>query len=77
MNKHFRDAWYYARRAGEHLARGAREELEPVERRVRAATGRERDETTRTEKWRDGLEATEAKAERRVRGAVRRARKRV
>ncbi|RDI72653.1 DUF7553 family protein [Halopelagius longus] len=41
MNKHFEDAWYYLRRAGEHLSVGIREEAEPVERRVRKMLGRE------------------------------------
>lgn len=41
MNKHFEDAWYYLRRAGEHLSVGIREEAEPVERRVRKLLGRE------------------------------------
>ncbi|USZ67829.1 hypothetical protein NGM10_13980 [Halorussus salilacus] len=77
MNKHFRDAWYYARRAGEHLSRGLREELDPVERRVRAATGRERKESTRAEKWRAQLKAREHEVERRARRALRQARDRV
>ncbi|PSQ39186.1 hypothetical protein BRD13_03950 [Halobacteriales archaeon SW_5_70_135] len=31
MNKHFEDARYYLKRAGEHAKLGLREELEPVE----------------------------------------------
>ena len=77
MNKHFRDAWYYARRAGEHLSRGVREELEPAERRLRSATGREKEELTRAERWRTELKSTEKRAERRARRAMRRARDRV
>jgi hypothetical protein len=77
MNKNFEDAWYYARRAGRHLSRGVREELAPVERRLRRATGREQETTSRTERWRAELKSTEEKAERRARRAMRRARERV
>ena len=77
MNKNFEDAWYYERRAAEHLYRGIREELEPVERRLREATGREKEEMTRTEKWRAEIVDAETRAGRRARDAVRRARSRV
>ncbi|WP_137285260.1 DUF7553 family protein [Halorussus salinisoli] len=77
MNKHFEDAWYYVRRAGKHLARGVREELDPVERRLRKATGREREETNRAERWREELKKTEDEAAERARRAVRKARRRV
>ncbi|WP_435177579.1 DUF7553 family protein [Halorussus sp. AFM4] len=77
MNKHFEDAWYYARRAGGHLARGLREELRPAERRLRKATGREREEQTRTERWRTELKRTEDAAATRARRALRAARRRV
>jgi hypothetical protein len=77
MNKHFKDAWYYARRAGKHLTRGLREELTPVERRLRKATGREKEVTTRREKWRTELKSTEDEAVDRARRAVQKARRRV
>ncbi|WP_115863598.1 DUF7553 family protein [Halorussus litoreus] len=77
MNNHFEDAWYYARRTAAHLSRGIREELQPVERRVRAATGREIEDPSRTERLRTKLDATEAKAERRARRAAGRLRERV
>lgn len=79
MNKHFEDAWYYARRAGKHLTRGLREELTPVERRLRKATGREKEEKamSRREKWRTELKKTEDEAADRARKAVRKARRRV
>ena len=77
MNKHFEDAWYYARRAGGHLGRGLREELQPVERRLRKATGRERERPTRTERWRTELKRTEDAAATRARRALRAARRRV
>ena len=78
MNRHFEDAWYYARRAGKHLSRGVREELEPVEERVRSATGREKEaERTRAQQWRARLKAREYEVERRARRAMRQARDRV
>jgi len=77
MNNHFEDAWYYARRTAAHLSRGLREEFEPVEHRIRAATGRETEELSRAERLRTKLDATEEKAERRARRAVGRFRERV
>ncbi|MFC4448131.1 DUF7553 family protein [Halorussus aquaticus] len=77
MNKHFEDAWYYARRTGKHLARGVREELDPVERRLREATGREREELTRLERWRRELRTTETETADKARHVVRKARRRV
>ncbi|MFC3477040.1 DUF7553 family protein [Halobacterium litoreum] len=41
MNRHFRDAQYYARRTAEEVATGIREELEPVTERVRERVDRE------------------------------------
>jgi hypothetical protein len=76
MNKHFTDAWYYLRRAGEHLYAGVREEAAPIERRVRKATGRET-ETEMTPTGRARLEAELRRTPRRVelggKKAVRRA----
>jgi hypothetical protein len=78
MNKHFEDAWYYAKRAGKHLTRGLRDELEPVERRLRKRMGWEQAEpTSRAERWRAELKATEDEAADRARRAVRKARRRV
>ncbi|MFC4552669.1 MULTISPECIES: DUF7553 family protein [Halorussus] len=77
MNKHFEDTTYYARRAGRHLYRGLREELAPVEYRIRRATGYEKETPTRTEKWRAELREAEWEAQRRARRAMRRARERV
>ena len=77
MNKHFEDTRYYARRAGKHLYRGLREELAPVEYRVRKVTGREKAEPTRAERVRAELRDAEWKVERRARRLARRARDRV
>ncbi|WP_135852783.1 DUF7553 family protein [Halorussus salinus] len=77
MNKHFEDAWYYGKRAGKHLTRGVREELAPVERRVRKATGRDEEPTTRVQRWQAELKSTEDEAAARARRAMRKARERV
>lgn len=77
MNNHFEDAWYYGKRAGKHLSRGLREELAPVERRVRETLGLEREELSRRERLRKELKVAEDEAARRARRAMRRARKRV
>ena len=77
MNKHFEDAWYYGKRAGKHLRRGLRQELEPVERKVREATGREKEAMSRAERLRWELKEREYEVERRARRAVRKVRNRV
>ena len=41
MNRHFADARYYLKRAGETASKGVREELAPLEARVRELTGAE------------------------------------
>lgn len=72
MNKHFEDAWYYLRRAWAHLSTGIREELAPVERRVRRWAGRETEpEPSRGEKVRRNVREAERKAQERAKGAVR------
>jgi hypothetical protein len=45
MNKHFQDAWYYLRRAFDHLRIGLTEELAPVEAAMRERFGWEEDDT--------------------------------
>jgi hypothetical protein len=78
MNKHFRDAWYYLRRAGNHLSLGVREELRPAEDRVRELTGREPAPTPTTkEQVRRNVRDAERRAERRARGAIGDARERI
>lgn len=76
MNKHFGDAWYYFRRAGEHLSVGLREEAERVERRARKLVGREREPEVPAS-GRERLEAELRRTPRRVevggKKAVRRA----
>jgi hypothetical protein len=78
MNKHFEDAWYYLRRAGTHVRAGVREELTPVERRLRAWTGRDAEpEPSPSERVRANVREVERKAQRRARGAVSDARERI
>ena len=43
MSKHFDDARYYLKRAGEHAKLGVRETLEPAETRLREITGRQKE----------------------------------
>jgi hypothetical protein len=63
MNKHFEDARYYLGRAVEHAAEGLREELGPVEERVRELVGAEREpEPTRVERIQSELRELETRA---------------
>ncbi len=64
MNKHFEDARYYLKRAGEHAKIGLREEIAPVEERVRELTGRtEEPEPSQFEAVRNELAELEKRAE--------------
>ncbi|ELZ26343.1 hypothetical protein C475_09142 [Halosimplex carlsbadense 2-9-1] len=57
MNRHFEDSLYYLKRAVRTARTGVREELAPVEDRVRALVGREREpEPGRIEAVRSELE---------------------
>ena len=73
MNRHFHDARYYLRRAGEHAKLGVQEELAPVEERVRAVTGREdeADEESRIGTVRTELTTLATTAEREATAAAR------
>ncbi|MFB6161257.1 MAG: hypothetical protein ABEJ61_08785 [Haloferacaceae archaeon] len=79
MNKHFEDARYYMRRAGEHAKEGIREELEPVEERFRELTGKEEPEPEpgRLDKVQDELKEIEKRAEGEAQEAVKNARERI
>jgi len=78
MNKHFEDARYYVKRAGEHAAEGVKEELEPIERRVRELTGREAEpEPSRLERVREELRDVERRAEGEAKAAIEQARERL
>ncbi len=80
MSKHFEDAKYYLGRAAEHAKAGVKEELEPLETRVRELIGQEEEEdpeSTRLEKLQADLKALEERAEGEAREAVASARKKV
>lgn len=73
MNKHFEDARYYLKRATETAAKGIREELEPLETRVRELTGQDGDEepeASRVAAIREELEAIEQRAEGEAKEAI-------
>ncbi|MFC7020448.1 MULTISPECIES: DUF7553 family protein [Haloarcula] len=64
MNKHFEDARYYLKRAGETAKKGVETELEPVEERFRELTGDEKEpEPGRLEKVKADLKELQEKAE--------------
>ena len=80
MSKHFEDARYYLGRAAEHAKAGVKEELEPVEARVKELVGREGEaepEPSRLDKLQADLKQLEERAEGEAREAVASARKRV
>ncbi len=78
MNKHFEDAGYYLKRAGEHAKLGLKEELEPVEQRVREVVGEEEEpEPSRVEAIREDLASLEERAEGQTKEAIADARERI
>jgi hypothetical protein len=80
MSKHFEDARYYLGRAAEHAKAGVKEEIEPVEARVKELVGAEEDEEpepSRLDRLQADLKELEERAEGEVREAVVSARTRV
>lgn len=80
MNKHFEDARYYLKRATETAAKGLREELEPIEARLRELTGREEEaepELTRVAAIREDLTELEQRAEGEAKEAIAEAREKL
>lgn len=80
MAKHFEDAKYYMGRAVEHAKAGVKEELEPLEERVRALTGNEKAEEPepgRLEKLQQELKELEERVEGETKEAVQNARGRL
>lgn len=78
MNKHFKDSWYYLKRAGKTGRKGVTETLSPVERTAREYLGREREpRPTRSDRFEMKLESLQRSAERTIRTAIGRARERV
>ncbi|MFB6220948.1 MAG: hypothetical protein ABEH90_05865 [Halolamina sp.] len=80
MAKHFEDARYYMGRAVDHAKAGVKEELEPLEERVRELTGTETDdepEPGRLEKLQQDLKELEERVEGEASEAVKNARGRL
>ena len=64
MNKHFEDARYYVKRAGETAGKGVKEELKPIEERLRDLTGAKKEpEPTRLAAVKSDLQALQERAE--------------
>jgi len=79
MSKHFEDARYYLGRAAEHAKAGVKEELEPVEARVKELVGGEEEEPepSRLDRIQADLKGLEERAEGEAREAVAAARARL
>ncbi|WP_324662717.1 DUF7553 family protein [Haloarcula sediminis] len=78
MNRHFEDARYYLKRAGETAGVGIRAELEPVEARLREFTGAEEEpEPSRLDAVKADLKALQEKAEGEAETAIGQARERI
>lgn len=79
MNKHFEDARYYLKRAGETAKAGVSEELSPLRERVNDLIDQEEEEpeTGRFEEVRAELKELQKKAEGETREAIADARERI
>ena len=78
MSKHFEDARYYLGRATDHAKEGVKEELRPIEERVRELVGREKEpEPSRVERLEGDLKRVSERAEGEAKEAVQDARQRV
>ena len=80
MSKHFEDARYYLGRAAEHAKAGVKEELEPVEVRIKDIIGLDEEtepEPSRLDRIQADLKELEERAEGEARDALASARKRV
>ena len=80
MASHFEDARYYMGRAVEHAKAGVKEELEPLEDRIRELTGREKEitpEPSRLENLQQELKELEQRVEGDTKEAVQNARGRL
>lgn len=79
MNKHFEDAKYYLKRAGETAKAGVTEEIEPVRERVTDLIEREEEEAVpgRFDEVREDLKELQQKAEGETREAIEDARARI
>jgi len=71
MNKHFEDAAYYLKRAGETAKKGVSEELDPIEERLREVTGQEKEpEPGRLDSIKADLKDAQGRAEGEAKEAI-------
>lgn len=78
MNKHFEDARYYMKRAGETAKAGVAEELEPVRERFQNLTGQDEEpEQGRLEEIRQDLAELAETAEGETKEAIQNAREKI
>lgn len=78
MNRHFRDARYYLKRAGETAWKGVTEEMDPVEQRVRRFVGKETvAEPGRLDRVKDDIRSIQHRAEDEATSVVGEARQKV
>ena len=78
MNKHFEDARYYIKRAGETAKAGLAEELAPIEAKIKELTGRDEEpEPSRFDEIREELREMQARAEGETREAIEKTRERI
>lgn len=71
MNKHFEDARYYLKRAGETAKQGVSEELAPLEERVQNLMGGEEEpEPSRLDSLREDLRSLQDRAEGETKEAI-------
>jgi hypothetical protein len=71
MNKHFEDARYYLKRAGETAKKGVSEELAPLEERLQNLTGGEEEpEPGRLDSLREDLQSLQERAEGETKEAI-------
>ncbi|RXK51538.1 DUF7553 family protein [Halorientalis pallida] len=80
MNKHFEDAQYYLKRAGETAKKGVVEELEPIQERIDNVTGGEEQadpEASRLKEIRADLKELQGKAEGEAKEAIADAREKI
>lgn len=77
MNRHYKDTWYYLKRAGETGRKGITETLSPIERAVREFLGREREpRPTPSERIEMKLEEVQLTTKREIKTTIKRVRRR-
>ena len=78
MNKHFEDARYYLKRAGETAKAGIKEELEPIQEKVKDLTSEDEEpEPSRFDAVREELRELQERAEGETREAIENAREKI